>query len=217
MSNVENVKTGMFTYKDRDYNFNFYTDIDTIKKMNFVSSVVNTVVTEDHYQSVLRNVVFDFRIIETFSYVLDDIADTLGKEDKEFSLYEIVDIVENTKIVEIIKANAAEGLIDELNKAVDKDIEYKTGIHRNPLAEGVANILSALESKIKDIDLDALMGFAEAFKGISSEDLTPDKMFDAYANSNAFKQLRDEADKRNAQSVNKVIEIVKNNKNNTGN
>lgn len=216
MSNIQNVKNGVYTYKDESYNFNFYTDIDVSKKISFVSAVTDIVVTENHYQSVVRDLIFDFQIIAKFSNALDELFDVFGKlddGDKTFSLSEIDDIINNTEIVEIIKANAVEGLIDELNEAVDRDIEYKTGIHRNPLAEGVASLLGTLESKIKDINLDSLMGFAEVFNNISG-DLTPEGIIDAYGKSDVFKQIREEADERSLKRIEKIVDIANKNDNN---
>lgn len=208
MESIDKVMVGQFVYKNKDYNFNFFTDISLSKKIAFVKSVVESVIDEDHYYVIAKDVLFGFQIINYFSDALDAIKGTDGDVEATFSIAQIEDIVINTKIVEIIEGKTREGLIDELRDAVNKDIEYRTGIHANPLSEAVASLLSALESKFKDIDLGALMGFAEVFKGMTGKDLTAEKMFDAYANSEAFKQVREEADDRNAQKTARVIEFA---------
>ncbi len=175
--------------------------------MSFVNGVTNTIVTEKHYQPLLRGLIFGFQLIDIFSDALSNFKDESGDE-KKFSFVEIEDIITNTEIVDIILSNAKEGLIDELNEAIDKDIEYKTGIHINPFGEAVAKLLGTLEQRIKDVDLKALMGFAEIFKNIPAEEVTYEKMFDAYAKSEAFKKIQENADERSAQRTARVIELV---------
>lgn len=205
MSNINNVKTGQYTYKGKEYTFNFYTDIDVIKKSKFVTNITDLIVYEDNYQSVLRDTMFDFEIIKVFTNAFEDTE----IDEKGYLLADVVDFVENTKVAEIVKANAADGLINELNEAIDRNIEYKTGIHRNPLGEATANLLKTIENKINDIDLDKLMKFAEVFKDMP-KDMTPEKLIDAYGKSDVFKQIREDVDKKNEKQTTKILEIVLN-------
>lgn len=204
------VKTGIFEYQGKDYTFNYFTDIDISKKILFVNGVVDTIVTEKHYQSLLRGLIFGFQIINVFSDALSNFKDTNGDE-KKLSLLEIEDVITNTKIVDIIMTNAKTGLIDELQEAVDKDIEYKTGIHRNPVGEAVAGLLNTLEQRVKDVDIDDLMGFVAAFKGVSSDDMTPERLWDAYAESKAFKKViesREKIDKIDEKQSDKIVKLA---------
>lgn len=203
MSNINNVKTGQYTYKGKEYTFNFYTNIDVIKKSKFVTNITDLIVYEDNYQSVLRDVMFDFEIIKIFTNAFEDTE----IDEKGYLLTDVVDFVENTNVAEVVKANAVVGLINELNEAVDKNIEYKTGIHRNPLGEATASLLRTIENKINDIDLDKLMKFAEVFKDMP-KDITPEKLIDAYGKSDVFKQIRKDADKRNEKQAAKILEVV---------
>ncbi len=203
MSNINNVKTGQYNYKGKEYTFDFYTDIDVIKKSKFVTNITDLIVYEDNYQSVLRDVMFDFEIIKIFTNAFEDTE----IDEKGYLLADVVDFVENTKVVEIVKANAVDGLINELNEAVDKNIEYKTGIHRNPVGEATASLLKTIENKINNIDLDKLMKFAEVFKD-TPKDMTLEKLIDAYGKSDVFKQIREAADKKNEKQTAKFLEVV---------
>ena len=78
-------------------------------------------------------------------------------------------------------------MIDELNKAVDYNIEYRTGIHKNPITESLSRLMDTIDRKLGDIDTDAIMEFAQVFSGMTGE-LTPEKMLDAYTSSDIFKQ-----------------------------
>lgn len=202
MNNIEKTKAGLYTYKEKDYNFNFYTDIDLITKAKFVANVTDLVVSDKNYQSVLRDVIFDFQLISMLTDV--DLSEI---NESGYMLGKIVDLVTNSNIVDIVKANAVEGLIDELNESVDNNIEYKTGIHRNPLNEGLTSLLKTIESKISQINLDELVGLAQSISGVSGE-ITADKIIEAYGNSNVFKKTREDADKRLENNVAKAKAII---------
>ena len=62
----------------------------------------------------------------------------------------IEEFLESNNAIEIIKANMKDGLISELNNAIDKSIEYRTGIHVNPLNDALASLANTIERKIED-------------------------------------------------------------------
>lgn len=179
---INNMKTGVYTYNGESYNFNFYTDISAAKKLKFVNSVIDLVVTDNRYNSVIRDLVFDFYTID----ILTDIDTTDLKESNNF-LDDVEEFLLETNIVEIVKANAFPTLFDELNKAVDDSIEYLTGIHKNPINDALSSLLSTLEKKINDVDLDSMMGMAQKFAGMTGE-LTPESIMNAYMNSDVHKK-----------------------------
>jgi hypothetical protein len=208
------VKTGSYTYKEKEYNFNFYTDINVLTKSAFVTGVTDVLVTEKHYNAVIRNVVLEYQILNVFTDIFaeEEIRNSLYvDEGSDFDLNKLEDFMRDTQVANIVMANVKEGLIDELIEAVDKDIEYKTGIHRNPIGEAVAGLLGTLEQRVKDIDIDGLMGFAEAFKGISGDDMTPEKLWDAYSKSEAFKRViesKEKIDKADKKQSDKIVSLV---------
>lgn len=175
------VKTGVYTYNGVDETFTFYTTLRAVDKLNFINLVTNVLVG-DNYYSIIRDLIFDFEIIAVMTDI--DVSNIRNAED---AVSAIEDFLESTNIVEIVKANAEDGLIEELNKAVDDNIEYRTGMHKNLIAESLSNLLNILERKVSDIDTDSMMNMAQAISGISGE-LTVDKFIEAYANSDMFKQ-----------------------------
>lgn len=177
-----NMKTGDYTYNGESCGFKFYTNLSVENKAKFVNSVVSLVVDENHYNSVIRDLVFDFYIVD----VMTDIKTTELKKSDTF-LNDVEDFLLSTNIVEIVKANAFPTLIDELNKAVDKSIAYLTGIHPNPLNEAIASLLSALEKKINEVDLDSMMDMAQKLASMTGE-FTPDSIVNAYMNSDMHKK-----------------------------
>lgn len=177
-----NMKTGVYNYNDESRDFKFYTNLSVANKTKFVNSVVSLVVDENHYNSVIRDLVFDFYIVD----VMTDIKTTELKKSDTF-LNDVEDFLLSTNIVEIVKANAFPTLIDELNKAIDKSIAYLTGIHPNSLNEAVASLLSTLEKKINEVDLGSMMDMAQKFASMTGE-FTPDSIVNAYMNSDMHKK-----------------------------
>lgn len=195
-----NVKTGVYTRNGEEISFNFYTSLRAKDKVRFVKSVVGTLVGDD-YLHVLKGLIFDYYVIDIFTDV-----DTSEVPQAIDAINAIEDIVIETNIVEIVKANAEAGLIEELEKAVELDIEYRTGIHSDPIAESLSSLLNKIEEKIEGFDLDSLMGAADALSGISGE-FTPDKMFEAFANTDIFtkKQGREIAEELIAKNVTNTL------------
>lgn len=177
----ENIKTGVYTRNGKDVPFNFYTNLSVQNKVAFVNYVTSLVVDEN-YNSIIRDMIFDFEIIAIFTDV--DITDVVESTN---TLQIIEELLAETNIVDIVKANVDIGLIDELSNAVDKNIEYKTGIHRNPLVDSIAHFVTTLENKFSTIDVDGMMAIGEALNSISSE-LTPENIINAYSKTDFFKE-----------------------------
>lgn len=177
-----NMKTGVYTYNDESYNFDFYTDLSVAMKLRFVNSVVELLIDENHYNSVIRDLIFDYYTIKIFTTV-----DTEELDNSLTFLNDVEDFLLSTNIVEIVKANAFPTLFDELNTAVDKSIAYLTGIHSSPLSDALAHLLSTFEKKINEVDLDSMMGMAQKLASMTGE-FTPDSIVNAYMNSDMHKK-----------------------------
>ena len=180
---MNKMKTGAFTYNDEQYNFNFKTSLPAYEKMIFVKTVVRNVVGEYDYDSIIKDLIFDFVVIQMFTNIDTSFIDM--KDDNGDDIHPIILIehfLKETNVVEIVKANMEIGLLDELNRAIDLDIQYLTGIHHNPLSEACASLVSTLEKKIEEVDLDGMMDMAKKFAGITGE-LTPESIIDAYIKS----------------------------------
>lgn len=198
---------GMTTYVSAngvDIEFNYCYDIPMSQKIAFVDSVVNPVVGDDYYYPMIKDIMFDFRMIQFFTDIDTDVVDGDDVIDQ------IVEFLESTNAADVVKVSVNFGVIQELYEAVDKAIEYKTGIHPSPIADGISSILNTLEQKFAGIDMDAMTGMAKVFSKLQG-DITPDKMLEAYANSDVFKKMhgdvvkkQDERDKKAEDRLNVV-------------
>lgn len=179
---MKEMKNGAYFYNDESYNFNFSTSMSAYDKLKFVHSVTDILVDDTAYNFVIRGLVFDF-------YIIDIMTDIETKEFKESSFFvdDVEKFLEETNVVDIVKGNMEVGLLDELNKAVDLNIQYRTGIHPSPIADSIASLLSTLEKKIKEVDLVNMAEMAQKFAGMTGE-LTPESIVNAYMNSDMHKK-----------------------------
>lgn len=174
---MNNVMTGTYFKGEESFQFNFYTAIPSSIKLEYVNSVVETLVDEYNYNSIIRDLVSNFFIISIFTDV--DVVDISTSEN---FLDDAEQFLEETNIVEIVMANMEEGLLDELNNAINLSIAYRTGIHVNPVGEAVANLINTIEKKIGEIDLDDAMDMIQKFTNMT-EELTPEGLVNAYINA----------------------------------
>lgn len=205
MSDVRTI-VEKYTYKGKEYTYSIYSNVNVVKKQTFVNTVVKLVVADEGYQMLLKEKLFYFQLISVFTDIFLDSQAEIAE--RGFQLQDIVDFIDNTNVVVAIADNLDNGVFEELANSVNIGIEYKTGIHRNPLGEAVASLLSTLEEKVKDINLSELMGFARVFKDIPIENMTPEKLWDAYAKSDAFKKVRAEINEKSQKESNNVIKIT---------
>lgn len=176
------VKTGVYTIDGKDNPFAFYTSLNAYRKSQFVVSVCNTLVG-DNYNYVLDDLVFDYFIVAIFTDI--DVSEVQKSDNGISAMEEFVDKFK--PVIDTVKANAVDGVLDELRNAIDLNIEYRTGIHINPISSSLANLLDTLNNKFSGFDLDKMMEIAEPMSKIAGE-LTPEKMLDAYAKTNIFKE-----------------------------
>lgn len=196
---MKNVMMGTYIEGDKTCNFNFGTDLSAYDKTVFVRTVVDTLVDDTTYDSIIKDMIFDFTIVMLFTDIdtsFTKVTDDNGEEVPPLILIE--QFLEETNVVDIVKANMEFGLLDELNKAVDKSIEYRTGIHPSPIADSLASLLSTLEKKINEVDLDSMMGMAQKFADMTDE-LTPKSVVDAYINSDVYKKNLEEIEESKRQ------------------
>lgn len=183
---MKEMKNGTYFYNGESYNFNFATYLSAYDKLNFVHSVTDVLVNDTDYNFVIRDLVFDFFIID----IMTDI-DTKEFKDSSFFVNDVEQFLEETNIVDIVKANMEIGLLDELNNAVDLNIQYRTGVRMYPIENSLSSLLSTLEKKIKEVDLTAMAEMAQKFAGMTGE-LTADSIVNAYINSDMHKKNLEE-------------------------
>lgn len=179
---IKEVKTGTYFKGEESINFDFYTNLSIAKKVEFVNSVTSIVVGDGNYNFVIRDLVFDFYLVDIFTTV-----DTVDFKTSNSFLDDVEEFLEETNIVDVVKANMEVGLLEELDKAVNLNIEYLTGIHHSPLNDALSNLMNTLERKINEVDLNSMMEMASKFSGMT-EDFTPENVVKAYMSTDTYKK-----------------------------
>ena len=201
---MENRMMGSYIRNDESFNFIFKTNLTAYEKVKFVKTVCNTLIDDD-YSFIIKDMIFDYVIISIFTDF-----DTNEIEESHNVIDNIEKLLNETNIVDIVKENAEYGLIEELNKAVDLNIEYRTGIHKNDLN----NLINTIEKKIVDINLDSdTLEMIQKFADMA-EDFTPENIVKAYTQTDIFKnnlnELKESKERREmfVDEVSKVINIT---------
>lgn len=204
------IMNDVYTRNGEEIEFNYYTNLSMSKKVAFVSAVTDTVVSDDYYYPMLKDMMFDFQLVSFFSDV--DTGIDFDNDSAEL-LDEIEEFLFETNVADILKLNIDFDVLTELYDSVDKAIEYKTDIHPSPIADGIASLLDTVEKKFDGIDMDSIKDMANVF-GKLQGNITPEKMLEAYAKSDVFKQQRDEVAEKQAKrdaAMEKVRENVNKN------
>ena len=185
---MKEMKIGVFTYNDESYSFDFKTSLSAYDKMVFVKTVVDNIVGDNSCDVIVKDLIFDFAIIEVFTNIDTSFIDIKDEDGNAINpIIPIEHFLEETNVVDIVKENMETGLLYELNHAVDLNIQYLTGINLNPLSESIARLVSTIEKKVNEVDLDSMMEMAQKFAGMT-EDLTMENVVNAYMNSDVHKK-----------------------------
>lgn len=200
---MNDVKTGVYVNNGEEFEFNYYTKLTVAQSVGFVNSVVSIVVG-DNYYSFLKNVAFDFAIVSWFTDVdLTEIIESDNVVDK------VEQFLEDNNIVDVIKDGADFGAIYDLERAVDKAIEYKTGIHVSEIEKSLSSLLDTIDAKISEFDVDGMSKAMNVFSNMKGE-ITADKMLEAYAKSDIFKkQYEDTAEKQEKRDA--AMKVIREN------
>ena len=192
VKNMKNIKIGTYFHNDEACNFNFATDLSAYDKTLFVRTVVDTLIDETTYDSIIRDMIFDFSIVMWFTDIDTSFTKATDDDGNEIpALILIEQFLEETNVVDIVKVNMEAGLLEQLNSAVNKSIEYRTGIHPSPIADSFASLLSTLEKKANEFDMRSMMEMAQKFANMASE-FSLDNVVNAYMNSDLHKENLEE-------------------------
>ena len=202
----EKIINDTYISNGEEIEFTYLANPSMSKKLSFVKSVVDTVCGDDYYYPMIKDMTFDFCLIEFFS-------DIVVADDNEDTIDYIEEFLANNSAATVMKLGMDFDVVQELYDNVDKMIEYKTGIHPSPIADAISKVLDTLEQKFAGIDVDAMSGMANVF-GKLQGDITPEKMLEVYAKSDVFKKQAKEVvenQKKRDAAMEKVRENAKKN------
>lgn len=183
---MNRMKTGAFDYNEESYTFDFKTSLSAYEKMIFVKTVSNSLINDNGYDSIVRDLIFDFVIVDMFTNIDTSFINMKDDEGNDVNPIILIEhFLDESNVVDVVKANMEIGLLEELNHAVDLDIQYITGIHPNPLNEALAGLISTLDQKVNNVDLDSMMAMAKKFADMT-EDFTVENAVNILTNGGAY-------------------------------
>lgn len=183
---MNRMKTGTFDYNKESYTFDFKTSLSAYEKMIFVKTVSNSLINDNGYDSIVRDLIFDFVIVDMFTNIDTSFINMKDDEGNDVNPIILIEhFLDESNVVDVVKANMEIGLLEELNHAVDLDIQYITGIHPNPLNEALAGLISTLDQKVNNVDLDSMMAMAKKFANMT-EDFTVENAVNILTNGGAY-------------------------------
>lgn len=172
------MKNTAYMHGENAVEINIKENLTVSEKISFVDTVVHIMVRENYYP-MLKKIAFDYAMISVFTDVNMEEFNTMD---------EIERFIEETNIVDLVETYTQSGLIAELDDAVCKSIEMKTGIRESRIENAIGGLIKALEEKVVGIKPDEIMDLANRLNGIK-DDLTPEKLIDAYTKSERFQDL----------------------------
>lgn len=180
-----NVQTGSYYFDKKEHTYAFNTTMSLTDKIKFINLVTNAVIIDGSYYSLLKDTMFNYYIIRMLSNI--DIAFLLSEnENLDFDILD--NFLKSTGVAEHILNNIDSDLLRELDKSINDNIAYITGIKQDGIEQSIQRLIDKLNSKIDDFDVTKMDKMTDIFSNIS--DITPEKMIDAYAKSELYKQTQ---------------------------
>ena len=178
-----NVKTGVYTITSenevKDIEFTYKTSLTASEKINFVSMVTNILVGENYY-SFLKELIFNYYLIDLFTDI-----DVVDLDEATNSIQAIEDFINSSNIAYVLRSSIGNNIIEELEQAVDDNLEYRTGVHTNSISRTVNRLINKLSEKVDQINTEDINQLANIM-GNMTGDITAEKLINAYANSPIF-------------------------------
>ena len=184
---MNSAMNGIYIVGENVYNFEFYTKLSVADKLRFVNSVSDILVDEKNYNYIVRDLLFDFFVIDVFCIDEDTREKVYELKHSNSFVNDVEHFLNSSNIVSVIKENVEYGLIDELNNALDLNIQYRTGIRPNVLSESIAKLINTIEKKIDGIDTDSMMSVANLLYNAKDE-FTTENIVNAYISSGINKK-----------------------------
>ena len=166
---------------EKEIDFKYRTELTLQQKVSFVNFVLGVIFDDDYCFSIIKNEVFDIALIYMFTDVFK------YDEDFTFSLNNIDEMLNTTNVIEILKKEIDNDLINDLNEVIDINIAYKTGVNVNSISTSFSSLLKTIENKVSDFDVDEFSNTLKKFGDITNG-MSPDKIIELYTKTDAYKK-----------------------------
>lgn len=189
-------ETGSYIYNGEQKEYHYSPNATYMEQVAFVNGVTSIVITDSGYMPLLKDVVFNLRLVQMFT----DIDMNQFNDDDGLNLDMFAEFDEETGISEYLKLDLFDsGLINALMKSVDDNIAYKTGIRRDSITESIVELINIAKDRIatwgEGLTAEDALDFIDKFKqsGINAEGIAK-----AYFDNEGVKKNMEVIDKKNA-------------------
>ena len=166
---------------EKEIDFKYRTELTLQQKVSFVNFVLGVIFDDDYCFSIIKNEVFDIALIYMFTDVLK------YEEDFTFSLNNIEEMLNTTNVIEILKKEIDNDLINDLNEVIDINIAYKTGVNVNSISTSFSSLLKTIEEKVSNFNVDELTNTLKEFANMT-DGLSQEKIIELYTKSDKYKK-----------------------------
>lgn len=196
---MKDYKRGVYTdfALDEAVEFHYCTKLNTSEKIKFINNVMEFIVGT-YYYPMLRDIIFDYAIIQYFTDI---------RFDEDLNVDQIEQLLNTTNIVDIVKMDMEDGLYDELRRAIDMNIEYKTGVHMNRIEAAVESLLDAVKDKVANVDPTKVMNLAEQLSHVNDR-LTADDMIQAYVKNVLPTRMEEAAEEKKRKKADGGLRVI---------
>lgn len=200
-------RNNTFFYNGDAVEYTYESNISMSRKQMFVTSVCKNVVSDGNYRYLLRDILFDYFVVKYFSDI--DMSEFDGNE---VDANDFIDGIENfldvTYVANVIKSGMDDGVLNQLNKAVDSNITYITGVNHNSVSDSLVSLIKMISDKIDSIDFNSISEFIPVIaNSLENGEFTMDSLFSAYEKSDSFKKIMERADEE-SKNRQRIIENI---------
>lgn len=146
----QNIETNYEDIDGKEYPVTIWLDKPVADKESAAMSIVNTLVNEKdkEYYGLFSEYVWKYYIIKLF-------ADGI-EFSKEPTFEEIEQFVTETNLYYIVLQHVDGDITDEIQKEVERNIEFKTGVRMHTVEDILSEALTSMQQKVDSVDVDSL-------------------------------------------------------------
>lgn len=208
-------KTDTYIYNGETVEYHYSPTATYTEQAAFVQNVGNTIVSDNSYIPLLKDITFRFKLVQTFTDIdISQFADDEGMLDiDKFDEFD-----KETSVSLVLQNNIDSVMIENLYTSVDDYISYKTGMNKDTVATAITDLIKAFTIKVKamytSVDLEQAMDF---IKKLGNSDINAESLVNAYLGSDSFKnnvasvvdakneQIKELQDKVNSVTAKNVV------------
>jgi len=167
-----------FHYNGKEYETKYNNRlISAIDRAGFMLYVCNTIIANDNYYSMLRELAFEAALIKQTTDI--DIKELMNlDEDEELSFSDIEAFIANSNIIDVLMGLLSENTIRQLNRYIDKNIAFRTGLHENDMGAAIGRLFNSIADKIDGVDGKQLAGAIKTLSSIGNGDIQLESSID---------------------------------------